>query len=384
MTALYHPYIRPRNEAWLKAAALEWPVLTRLQPSGYAPHDRGGAALLLDAGVLKPQDPAPAAQAVSAPLETFFLRNRNELTRRYGLDRVNSWEPGHWDTPSHGGDPRLAYVHAVKASWRVVETLERSGLAVRGRGGDQDWVGMHPKLAATYMAALAQEVAKRNDLAPITDTSGAAIGSAGDTEWLGSTLLELDAATMPGRSSGSITMLGIQTVIPRGLATVPWPKILDLRQQLAPQLRAYRVHMSAFENRLSMLAEVEDEARAQEQADAIRRLALDDPLDELRSRLREAGLGADRGWQILVVAGEAAGVATLIPGVNVDPLPAIGTLGLLAYAASARIRYSGREKRDILRSSPVGYLYTVEANLNREGLLARLSRAARTSAQLVY
>lgn len=66
-TALYHPYIRPRDDAWLKVAALSWPRIARLKPPSHRGPDRGGVKALADAGILVSQDPTAAAQVISQP-----------------------------------------------------------------------------------------------------------------------------------------------------------------------------------------------------------------------------------------------------------------------------------------------------------------------------
>jgi len=42
-------------------------------------------------------------------------------------------------------------------------------LATVGQGRDENWLGMHPKLADTYMMELAEEMARERGFHPTTD-----------------------------------------------------------------------------------------------------------------------------------------------------------------------------------------------------------------------
>src|SRR5262249_3749646 len=66
-------------------------------------------------------------------------------------------------------DPRLAYVNAVKLDPSFALQLQQEHLAVQYDEGGEVWFGMHSRLAAVYMAALAEDIAGVNRFTPATE-----------------------------------------------------------------------------------------------------------------------------------------------------------------------------------------------------------------------
>lgn len=259
------------------------------------------------------------------------------------------------DKTQYKGDDRLAYVHMEKTAWQAVSALEDAGLARLGRGEDFQWVGMHPKLARTYVAALAQQVASDNSLTPITDQKGAAVGAVGDIEWLASTLLSVSSGR--DRSPGSLLVLGISHAIPAGLEKMSWEKIIRLRTELNDELKNFRHHVDAFEPKLAELVGVVDETRAREHLSDLREEAITRPLSDLEEKLKELSGPVKTTWQFLLAGGSGVGVAKAVDAMGWSS----GTheVGALVVAAGVAYGISGRRKaiRDEVSASPVGYLY---------------------------
>ena len=59
-------------------------------------------------------------------------------------------------------NPHLAYVNSAKLNEYLAQQLQHEHLALRHNEGNEVWIGMHSRLAAVYMAALAEEIAVVN------------------------------------------------------------------------------------------------------------------------------------------------------------------------------------------------------------------------------
>jgi hypothetical protein len=368
-TALYHPYIRPRDDAWLKAAALSWPRMVRLMPHAYQGRDKGGVKVLTEARVLRPQDPSAAAAEIALPFASFIDERKDELRASYGLEHVNSWAADLDDEPAHRGDPRLAYVHVEKTAWPVINALETAGLAQVGRGKDFQWLGMHPTIARTYMAALAQQVADSYQLTPITDQSAAAVGSAGDLEWLASTLL---AVSGHGQLQNGLAIMAVQRAIPERLEGMRWSEVMELREALKVEMRRFRANLETYEAELATFADIADAERAREHIEDLRSKAVDDPLEDLEERLRELRVPFRRSWELLLASGGGLVGPQVIESMGGPHTGALGGTVLFAAGIAYGVGNTRRVARAEIRDSPVGYLYRLKHGSDPLGSIGRL------------
>lgn len=374
-TALYHPYIRPRDDTWLKAAALSWPRMVRLMPRGYRGRDKGGVKVLTEAKVLHPQDPAAAAREIALPFASFIHERADELRARYGLEHVDTWTADLDDEPAYRGDPRLAHVHAEKTAWTVVQALETAGLAQFGRGGDFQWVGMHPAIARTYMAVLAQQVAIDCQLTPITDQSAAALGSVGNLEWLATMLLDVAA---PRQVESGLAIMAVQRAIPERLESMRWSALMELREDLKPELERFREYLEAYETQLATFASIADADRAREHIDDLRARAVDDPLQALEERLRELRIPFRRGWELLLAAGSGLVGPRVVESMGGPDSGVLGSTVLFAAGVAYGVGNTRSAIRAEIRESPVGYLYRLRQDTHPLGPMGRLLPTLRT------
>ncbi|WFB11340.1 DUF6236 family protein [Streptomyces sp. LX-29] len=233
--ALYHPYVHVRDDRWLKTAALYWPRLARVAPTGYPLTDSDTALILDDElGFIVTVSPDTAAQAV-APLFLELLRTQQDrLVAALGgaLIRASIGYPA--DAPYSGqyqGHPRaatrLAAVHWEEMNAELREALFDAGLALeaaRGRpaGPALRWIAMHPRLAWAYKCVLTEQVAEIGQFTPATDQQDAHLSPHGwTTERLLAALTSTGAedtsppGTTPPDPTHSVGLLAIRTVIPQ-------------------------------------------------------------------------------------------------------------------------------------------------------------------------
>src|SRR5882762_5637745 len=98
---LYYPYIHVRDEAWLKAAALYWPSLRRIVPWGYRKHDSPAALRLVEARVLRDEDPRSILYSVGHDLVESLEANAHRLVKDYSIERAfATWNRRSWSEGS--------------------------------------------------------------------------------------------------------------------------------------------------------------------------------------------------------------------------------------------------------------------------------------------
>lgn len=402
--ALYYPYIHVRDDTWLKYAALYWPKMGRLRPQGYRTTDSPVArALQQELDWIVDIEPGVAAELAKQPFVELLSERAAGLRERFSLEHVDGWSarplPGFSNVSQIGGatsagptgpspdrsdplDPRLGYVHVSKLHDDVLQSLVSAGLAARVRGRGGWWLGMHPELTNVYTCALVEQVAAINKLHPITDQVLPHTAVSGWTvERLAEVLLRedwTDRADPGGKDVLAPYLLAaFEMVVPKGLEHVPVDKILEIRQEFGAELESFREYVTAEVERISEIEEVRDIAVFQEhlrtevQASVARRLG------ELRERMRSVGLESAtalaniKSFSLPPLAATAASMA------GVDPL----LTGPAAIATCLGAAYSSyrRQRRDVVRDSPVGYLLRVGDAVSPSSLTERVQAAMRTA-----
>jgi len=414
--ALYYPYIHVRDDAWLKAAALYWPRIARLAPTGYPKHDSETARRLSgELDFILNIQPRRYSGWVADEFLEFIRKNRVTLQSRYSLpNTVELKDPyeeveaqiaasmrrgsadlhpagvsisirdisQHPQPPNpYDGNRNIGWIHIEKLTDHLVQELIRTGLGVPAY---PDWVIVAPGLAAVYTAALAERVASSNDLAVVTDSPSAyGILNGWDIETLARVLLEDDDQSEPGLDADEVgalyATLAVRTVVPAKIDDIPVDKIIKARRKLAAEFDAFRDHLNALADRLADLGRIKDASVLQARLDLMIDRDLRRPIDKLDRTLRRLDLEPAqaifglKSLELPAAAAAAASVVALPPG--------IGEAGLVA----ARLVRSGIEtrarRRQALESSPAGYLLGLHKLLTPDGVVERLLRAIRRAGE---
>jgi len=362
---LYYPYIHIRDDNWLKYAALYWRNMARLKPHGYPARDSWAAEPLLDEWLI---DITPDRAA--SPVSELFLRltadNAADLRQRYGpVEEERRWFFSRPGAPSHARmNPRLGYVHVSKMSYRLVDAIVDAGLGTVARDLDGEWLGVHPELANVYMCAVAEEIAAKEHLHPVTDQVLPYAASAGwSVDRLAEVLLgKRYAAPAPlGDPVGRFVVAAFETVVPANLDAVSFERIMEVRQRYRRELNAFRQYVTLQVEGLTRLSEVSDVNLYRAHLEHEVEQAVSDRLDDLRDRLSDLGIEPSTALAAVKVPLDVEG----------PPADSVGT-GSLA----TRVVDAPRRDRDrVIRESPVGYLFHVGEELSAAGLADRVSRA---------
>ncbi|MFD4552472.1 DUF6236 family protein [Streptomyces sp. NPDC058466] len=217
------------------------------------------------------------------------------------------------------------------------------------------WMSMDPKLAWVYKLALTEELAKRNNLTPLTDQSVAQHKFHGwDPQRIAAELFDWNPMTPT--PTGTLGILAAELPVPEAIADAPVEKIIELRTRYASEFDRFTDLLTAAATELhEELLQVSDPDVLSAHVKDIKRKRLDQPLRDLKAAIRGlkfgAGLGVMNVQAQLPAWVAIGGVAANMPYVTAGSL----ALGLVT------LRQVTTQSRDqILADSPVSYLVRAE------------------------
>ncbi|MFE7216670.1 DUF6236 family protein [Streptomyces sp. NPDC001698] len=389
---LYYPYVRVRDEQWIKTAALYMPKLARIVPSGYSVVDSPVVRALNDElGFVVPVDPMRIAQQLAPAFLDLLERYQPALRRWYRMtgdarDLSSGGEhPGRQDSRPYRpwslratppwqrteGGQALAELHCGEVDGRLRAALLDSGLAVQSA---PRWITMDASLAWVYKYSLVEEIARAGNFSPFTDQPSAHIAHGGwDSDGLASALLGGPVAASADEDLRAVGLLALRIVTPENLADVPVEKIIRIRSKNRDLFDRFSAEVTRTVDELAeeLAAVTVPEARELQVAARVEERFVE-PLRELRRamnglRIDTAFSAADLKFSLPSMVGVGA-LGTIenqpVLGATVGAAFALGTLG----------RSAAERRRTLLNESPVAYLLSVERGLTPGTLLHRLTR----------
>lgn len=263
---LYYPFIEFKDDALLKLAVLYWDKLGRIVPSGYKPDDTDTVKRLAgELNFIKDFLPTDSEKEHVGNMFANLLDRWGEaLARKYSLSlfSVPTHKPeSHvnvalsatkfWSYSTELSKEkkleeisRPAYIYAsAKMDPQLVRGLVARGLAIHLE--DDYTIGLHPKLAYTYMEALAEHMATERDLHPVTDDMFDHLAVSGYTlgrlvhAVLGHDInshYSFSSAPTSHQIEEQMAMITLTSVIPQGITNVPIEKIVTLRKKHRDEL----------------------------------------------------------------------------------------------------------------------------------------------------
>ena len=304
--------------------------------------------------------------------------HRDVLRSRYGIDQSDVWAgPAPW-RHWHGAakvDERFAYIHATKMDPHLVEGLTEASLATRGRGGDPEWIAVHPKLAQVYMTALADDVATRRGVHPVTDdaTHYEAVGG-WSVDRIGRSLLQLPDEGGAKDVVVSLAFVSLEAVMPANVASVSVDRILEVRTQYRAEMLAFQDTMANFADELATLASVTAPADFMTHLRLEHETRIAPELERLKRSLKVFKLDAVPTALGVKLAAPAAATAATQYGFDDPAVTGVAgaAFGMLTLRQTRKARISAE-----MKASPASYLLQVEEGLTPGDLLTRVSRKTR-------
>jgi hypothetical protein len=329
-SALYYPYIHPRETSHLKAALIYWDRVRRIVPDSvtHGDHvigDSDDARLLVDRGLLVSTRPEPYEEAAAQQFFDFIEPKSDHF--RIDIETARDMAR------------RNRGIHIEKIGKPLFEKLR--GLGMAHRSGE--WVSMQEEVGAFYMFCLASAMAEDISAPLFTDSpDDAAMGQA-----------ILFRPDMAANVSEKLVRLGIRLPSPEQLRQIPMGDIADFAERHAVERQDFRAAVEEILKQASSLKDlnaVDDYLYSQRKRIETAVHNLEETLDELRvSAVSETA-------KITVPAGAAAAIAA--SHLSVAAAAILGALGFAISAISCYAETRGK-LRQARASTPYHYLLAI-------------------------
>ena len=287
-------------------------------------------------------------------------------------------------------DVRLAYVYAGKVLPEISSTLVGLNLAVELSAplanGNNEWIGMHPKLADVYMTALASEIANRRRYALIADDAVNQIATAGFTFERLAELLLGNEGVRQNRTAGNsleieerMAALSVEAVIPEGIGHVPIEKIVEFRQKYNDERVEYQQQLRSLLEEHDWLVGIDNESALMGHLQNIYKNKIEPKKIALKKALKDIGVNTTASS--ITVGTLAPKAATLLSTLAVSAVNPIFGLGVLSLSLIPIVLKAQKAATDATKDAPA-YLLYAEEELSPKSALDRLATSARRFALL--
>ncbi|MER0430030.1 DUF6236 family protein [Streptomyces microflavus] len=368
-----------RDDAWLKTTALYWPRIARVILPDYPVHDSATARALADGlDFLVPVDPTEAAQTIAARFVSVIHDNLDLIQHNFGVTPeeiddeagnnpqprlVNRYLPNGEVWRRRPVGTSLVEVHWDEIAPALRQAMLDAGLGLNtwrptlGSGSvEAPWMSMDPKLAWVYKLALTEELAKRNDLTPLTDESRVQQELHDwDSQRIVATLF--DHQSYYGSPTSTLAILAAELPVPEAIADASVEKIIELRTRYASEFDRFTDLLTeAAADLHEELLQVSDPGILSAHVRDIRRKRIDQPVRDLKAAIKGLKFGAGLG--VMNVQAQLPAWAA-IGGAAAD-LPYV-TAGSLALGLVTLHQVTAHTRDQVLADSPVSYLLRAES-----------------------
>lgn len=402
---LYYPFIHFRNENWLKLAVLYWDKMSRIVPAGFELHD-GEIVNRLKGEIdfIGEVHPAFETFAVAEKFLPLLKQHSGQLRSRYGVGQVDDWPKNPLNRFGSGRtihvepmDGRFAYVYHSKMAPELIQAFRETRLAIvpkQQQPYNPGWIGMHPRLAEIYMAALAAEISDYAFLRPVADSSINHLSVCGCTvERLAQALLDdpkihfvENEAIRDYEVEEQMANVAIQTIIPAGIDKVPLDRIINFRRQYNEERLVLQAYIHDSLSQMEWLQEVRNPDALKLHLENQYERDLKPKTEKLRNRLASLGINTVLSAMNMRIRLPKAiklpesisgvGKATAV-GAALVSSPILAAVGAVAFSLIPVIKNAQKVARMEVNKSPVAYLLFADENLNPETMVEQITRSAR-------
>jgi len=386
---LYFPYFHFPNDRWLKISLLYWDKVYRIVPRNYrTDRDTEVASQLERHSFIRSVNPETYEDELIFIKNQFLgliLDHENELVKYYGVGNRNQWQDFEFFNKNAPPtlDRRLSHIFDKKLDHELIGMLLKTGLAMRDDDARYSgWIGMHPKLANVYMAALAEMLAIQTQTSPLTNEAINYFAMGGFTfERLAQVLLP-DAKVVPNALTPEelethLASIAIQAVMPKNIGEVSVDKIIALREQYSGQFGVFQDFIQRIVLELPNLKAIEGQQFVNDHLDAEFTKSIKPKLDELDDAINSLGIDT-----VPTILNMEVNVPTVLVGSGVlaGAFAVNPILGATAAVAMGIVKIIG-DKRKALKNeiakSDVAYLMNIRDDLTPAGSLEWLDIQAR-------
>ena len=331
-TALYYPYIHPRDINCLKAALLYWDRIRRIVPDslnhdgqGLLGDDSDECKLLVNEQLLVATSPT----VYEADAEKLFFSEFDKDNSDYVIDRDAAEE-----ISQNGG-----VLHIQKLASSVVRELEDRGFAHKFG----EWMSMHRDVAGLYMHCLASSIATSIKAPLLADSALQSV--AGQALLFGGHGVERELPTLLN--------IGIQLPSALQMASVPIERVVRFSQNRVDERIAFR---TAIEGIIKVAGDLTDPNQLSDYL-ATEKLNIKRVLVDMRQVIDEVYVGAV-STAVKISVPSAIGAATGYLAISPECAIVFGAVGLSISAISCFAETRGK-LRQAKKAAPYHYLLSL-------------------------
>lgn len=384
---LYFPYFHFPEDDWVKVSALYWDKLYRIVPYGYqTKRDSDLIKILSDPSNntslvrnIHPEDFHDALNQIKISFIRLIENHTKEIVYHYGLDKRHEWSDNPYTAQySPEGDPKLAYIFSEKIDPELFDILISRDLGTTRSPQGDNWLGMHPKLANVYMAALAETLAEKAKCHPVTNDPINYFAVSGFTfERLAQVLLSNakitgEALTSDELESG-LARIALKAVMPKNLNDVSIDKLLVLREKYAGEFGEFQDLIHKIVNEVPELKLVEGQQFVNDHLDAEYKKTIKPKLDELDNALNDLDIETiPTVINLETVVPKLLATGGLLAGATLAN-PALGVTSAVAMGLWKIISDKRKAVKSVIAASDVSFLMHVRDDLTPAGSLEWLA-----------
>lgn len=253
--------------------------------------------------------------------------------------------------------------------------LAGEGLAEIGRGGDSQWVGLHPVVAAAYMLALVSECAHREQLEPVTDNPSPLLSPA---QGVRAAIRLLTSASVGLRleesryDAAGFAVLAIESVMPKDLNGISVDRIIEVKNKLQEELTLFRGLVESQQPELERLASIGSDDIYTEAFAAHVSSTIKGPLARLERGFKLNNWDTIRSVLTMQTITPPTLTSVVSSSAHVPPtMIAIEGVGVAIGSAWWQLV---EQRKQLIRQSPVGYLLSINKALSARTIIGRRAR----------
>lgn len=379
--ALYYPWMRFRDDEWVKVALLYWRRVQRIVPPDYAVDDSPDIEAFAAAGLISGVAFDVSRERVGALFAQVLKGRRKALYDRFAIDQGSLWanttsfDPGSVPRIDETHLKEFAYVHLDKIAYPLRQALVVSGLGVESRGDDPNWFGVHPELARTYMTALAHDISGTSGVQPVTDTARDLVAVGGwSLERLTSLLLPASDAhpdeSQPGEPAAALAFLALRGLVPKDASALTAAQVIEVRTKYGGELLAFQDAVRSIVTDAD-LSGISSLAAFQQHLEDLHADRLAPKLERLQADLRLLNVDTVQSWLSIKTTLASGSVGALISS-QIDPTVGMTGAGLLGAAALQRSAAAAAHAA--IQDNPAAYMLHVKEAFSPTTLRSELSK----------
>ncbi len=371
---LYYPYINFRDDTWLKKMVLYADSVARIVPHRYPTRHTEMVDLLTKENIIQDYAPYEGGENPAKLFSHFITKFKDDLLPIYAVDKQDNWYSDVEDAHVRREfDTARAYVEATKLDGADLNTMLETELVVQGRNDDINWLGMHPRLANTFMTLLMNGIVANNPhLQPVADFSSNAVDIHIDNEEdLVRTLIESPHIIKKTDAKDAFVTFAFEQVLPANLEELNINEILELRQKYPHELRRFQDAASEFAKKHRSLEDIKKPERMLGYLSKQYNKEVTPAIEGLKSAFKKQKLE----YVVSAVSISAAppGILTAV-GVAFNPILATIAGGALAVAQIVKMQKENKESA--IKSCDYSWLYRVENEITPKEVLDEIDKRA--------